>query len=121
MRNSTVTREWETGVDGWGKPYWQNARSGEVVAIEPKGWSEAMGLGEDELDSWEAPSRNEVAKDVAVDVRGVSLVSVILIVTKTCVMLSSSIYLGPTYVVQRRSSVGPRGWDIVLPANNATV
>lgn len=120
MRRSTIPREWEKGVDGWGKPYWQNARSGEVVGIEPKGWNEAMGLGEDELDSWEAPSRNEVAKDVAVDVSGAILICVIVIVAKICFMLFSSISPRPTGVVQRTPSMSPRGWDIVLPANSAT-
>lgn len=43
-------------------------QTGEVVAIEPKGWSEAMGLGEDEFDAWEGPNQSEIAKDVAVDV-----------------------------------------------------
>lgn len=39
------------------------------MQIEPKGWSEAMGLGEHELEGWEGPTQGEVSRDVAVDVR----------------------------------------------------
>ncbi|CAM9385522.1 unnamed protein product, partial [Ectocarpus sp. 12 AP-2014] len=60
-------REWEQGTDGWGKPFWQNSRSGDVVQTEPKGWSEAMGLGEHELEGWEGPTQDEVSRDVAVE------------------------------------------------------
>lgn len=41
---------------------------GDVVQIEPKGWSEAMGLGEHELEGWEGPTQGEISRDVAVDV-----------------------------------------------------
>lgn len=34
-----------------------------------------MGLSEDGLDAWEGPSQSEVAKDVAVDVSAVDLIS----------------------------------------------
>ncbi|CAB1117154.1 unnamed protein product [Ectocarpus sp. CCAP 1310/34] len=60
-------REWEQGTDGWGKPFWQNSRSGDVVQTEPKGWSEAMGLGEHELEGWEGPTQDEVSRDVAIE------------------------------------------------------
>ncbi|CAM9330763.1 unnamed protein product, partial [Ectocarpus sp. 4 AP-2014] len=60
-------REWEQGTDGWGKPFWQNSRSGDVVQTEPKGWSDAMGLGEQELEGWEGPTQDEVSRDVAVE------------------------------------------------------
>ena len=43
--------------------------TGDVVQTEPKGWSEAMGLGEHELEGWEGPTEPEVARDVAVEVR----------------------------------------------------
>lgn len=39
-----------------------------MVQTEPKGWSEAMGLGEHELEGWEGPDEGEVARDVAVEV-----------------------------------------------------
>lgn len=42
--------------------------AGDVVQTEPKGWSEAMGLGEHELAGWEGPSKAEVSRDVAVEV-----------------------------------------------------
>lgn len=38
--------------------------------MEPKGWSEAMGLGEHELEGWEGPAQGEVSRDVAVEVGG---------------------------------------------------
>ncbi len=38
--------------------------------MEPKGWSEAMGLGEHELEGWEGPTQGEVSRDVAVEVSG---------------------------------------------------
>lgn len=41
---------------------------GDVVQVEPKGWSEAMGLEEHELEGWEGPTEGEVARDVAVEV-----------------------------------------------------
>lgn len=45
---------------------------GETVHIEPKGWSEAMGLGDHELEGWEGPTESEVSRDVAVEVSELS-------------------------------------------------
>lgn len=42
--------------------------SGEVVQTEPLGWREAVTLEEDDLQSWEGPSKEDVAKDVATEV-----------------------------------------------------
>lgn len=42
--------------------------AGEVVQIEPKGWSEAVGLEEHELEGWEGPTQSEKTRDVAVEV-----------------------------------------------------
>lgn len=45
---------------------------GDVVQIEPKGWSEAMGLGEHELEGWEGPTEGGVSRDVAIEASGQS-------------------------------------------------